>query len=278
MEEGWKPKIWLTLIYGIIFQPFVFLYVNRVGLFWWYLLVSVITTAIDYFSQTNIAISYIFIIICPIHAFVIARNYDVTIERRWYCRWWVIPTIFIIIFGSIFLFRSFLFEPFSIPASSMSPNINKGDIIIVKKWGYGDYGTFDITMFDTELSDSINLEPGRLYAFYPPHIKSPYVKRLVGLPNDIIHIKNKRIYVNGQMLNLELTSEGDEIETYIETVDKRSYKVQLSKKRVAIDKENMKVPDHHYFFLGDNRDNSNDSRYWGPVPSSNFIGEVIYVF
>ena len=278
MNTGWKPKSSLAILYGVIFQPFVFLYVNRLNIFWVYLLLSLITTLIDYFTQSKFAVNYIFLIACPLHAYVITRNYDSNKIRKWYSNWWAVPGIFIVFFVSIYLFRSFLYEPFSIPASSMSPNIDKGDFILVKKWGYGDYGSFDITMADTEIANPSNIRRGELYVFYEPKAGKPYVKRLVGLPGDTIQIDKNNVIVNGHLLTNELVFEADNVQIYREKLDEESYLIQRITSKFPIKSDKTTVPNSHYYFLGDNRNNSSDSRYWGTVSSSDFIGKVVYVY
>src|SRR5690606_7829840 len=108
--------------------------------------------------------------------------------RRWFSRWWAIPAIYLSFLLPIFITRTFFYEPFSIPASSMSPSINTGDIIIVKKYGYGSYSAYGVKLFNSENASNIDFVRGNIHAFYPPHTDVPYVKRLIGKPGDTIEI------------------------------------------------------------------------------------------
>lgn len=284
---NWKPKGWIAILIGVVFQPFVFLYVNRPWLFWCYLGASAITTAIDYLLHMNLAegslfqyayLGWIFLIVCPAHAYKITKSYDESQPRNWYTRWWAIPSIYVALFLPIFLFRAFLFEPFSIPASSMSPTLNVGDHVIVKKWGFGGYSTYGIDIIDTDLSDKSLVKRGKIYVFYAPNSKKPFVKRLIGLPGDLIKIEDDVISVNGQVLSSEFVSDSSKGKIYREKYGNNSHLIQRLPVRPFSITSTIKVSENHYFFLGDNRDNSADSRIWGTVPGANFVGEVIYVF
>ncbi|MFC6441355.1 signal peptidase I [Bowmanella sp. JS7-9] len=283
----WKPKGWIAIIVGIIFQPFVFLYVNRPRLFWCYFCASIVVTFLDYLLHGNLVkdsifeytyLSWLFIVICPIHAYKITKSYDSNQLRNWYTRWWAIPCIYAAYFIPIFLFRAFLFEPFNISASSMSPTLNVGDHLIVKKWGFGGYSTYGIDVVNTDLADEMLVQRGHIYVFYPPKSINPYVKRVIGLPGDLIEIREDIIYVNGNALLSKLVSESANEKIFRETFQDNSYLIQRLPSRPYNVNSTIRVPEHHYFFLGDNRDNSADSRIWGTISGKNFVGEVIYVF
>jgi len=284
---NWKPKGWIAILIGIVLQPFVFLYVNRPKLFWIYFTVSSVVIGIDFLLLINmdadsvfkhVNLSWIFFIICPIHAYKITKSYDENQPRNWYTRWWAIPSIYLSFFLPIFLCRVFLFEPFSIPSISMSPSINVGDHVIVKKWGFGGYSTYGIDVIDTGLSGKSLVQRGKVYVFHPPHSKSPFVKRLIGLPGDLIEIKDDAISVNGKILLSELVSNLGKKTIYREENETNSYLIQRFHERFSSITSTITIPENNYFFLGDNRDNSADSRTWGTVSGDDFVGEVVYVF
>jgi signal peptidase I len=287
VSMNWKPKGWIAILIGIIFQPFAFLYVNRPKLFWCYLGASGVITGIDYLLHKNLAVgslfeyaylSWAFFILCPVHAYKITKFYDVSQLRNWYTRWWAIPSIYASYFIPLFLFRAFLFEPFSIPASSMSPTINIGDYVIVKKWGFGGYSTYGIDVMDSDLSDKSLVQRGKIYVFISPNSESPFIKRLIGLPGDLIEIKGDVILVNGDILSSEFVSDSGKGKIYREEYGKNSYLIQRFTGRPFSVTSTIEVSDNQYFFLGDNRDNSADSRIWGTVSGADFVGELIYVF
>jgi signal peptidase I len=284
---NWKPKGWIAILVGVVFQPFVFLYVNKPRLFWCYLGASVIVTGLDYLLHMNftegsllgyVYLSWIFLIACPAHAYKITKSYDESQLRNWYTRWWAIPSIYAAFFLPVFLFRAFLFEPFSIPASSMSPTIKVGDHVIVKKWGFGGYSTYGIDVIDTNLADKSLAERGKIYVFYPPNSESPFVKRLIGLPGDLIEINGDVISVNGKVLSSEFVADLGKEKIYREQYGNYSHLIQRFPEKPFSVVSTIKVSENHYYFIGDNRDNSADSRIWGTVSGANLVGEVIYVF
>jgi signal peptidase I len=276
LESQWKPKVWVSVVLGVFFQPCTFLYLNKLKIFWLYFLLIGIVTVLDQYLQSHWAL--IFIAICAMHAYVVAKNYDVNLARRWFSRWWGIPLIYVIIFAPILITRSFFYEPYSMPSSSMSPSLNEGDIILVKKFGYGSYGAYGLTTFNSGVSKNIELKRGGIYAFYPPHKHVPFVKRLIGKPGDVIEIKNHQITVNeiplSEKIDLNNVGQG----SYKEIIDGNSYYINILRAKSILGDMKLLVPQNQYFFLGDNRDNSADSRVWGTVSSNNFIGEVTYIY
>jgi len=275
LNINWKPKAWVAIVLGIILQSFTFLYLNRPKIFGVYFILSCVVSIVDLKYGTLYAIS--FSLICPIHAYFVIRNFEYSNERGWYSRWWGIPAIFSVFFTTVFLFRSFLYEPFVFPSVSMQPTINQGNHIIVKKLGYGTYGTYGVNLINNEIS-SINLmQRGKLYAFYLPHKDIPFVKRLIALPGDTIAIKGNDITINGSVLTTDILYETDQVKVYEQQLGDISHSIQRIKMSPSRDMEEVVVPENGYFFMGDNRDNSADSRFWGYVASDRIIGEVVYV-
>jgi signal peptidase I len=272
----WKPKGWIAILIGIFLQPFTFLYVNKVRLFWIYFLIAAALGIIDLYYSSFITISLS--VICPLHSYLSIKRYDESLKRNWYSRWWGIPLIYLIMLAPIFIIRSFFYEPYTIPASSMSPSVNLGDFIIIKKWGYRSYGTHGISILDTEVQEKDLIKRGNIYVFYPPHNDKAFIKRLVGMPGDNIEIKQGIISINGKAIESKLISQSFDEDIYEETLDDNTYNIKIMPlRRLLIDVE-LKVPEDEYFFLGDNRDNSSDSRVWGTVPSSDFVGKLVYIY
>jgi len=198
----------------------------------------------------------------------------------------------------VIIFRSVVFEPFKIPTGSMIPSLRIGDFILVNKFAYGVKLPFsDLTI------GSINLDPiylfgkkdvkrGDVIVFkYPKDPSINYIKRVIGLPGETVEIKNKKVFINGFPLE-EAKLDG---ELFMKTMDEKYrdnklafYQVNLKGKNFdyQIDEDNFfkvdygkrKIPEGHYFVMGDNRDFSYDSRYWGVVPHKNIKGQAFLVW
>ena len=182
-------------------------------------------------------------------------------------RGWFLP------FFLIFILRTFLFEPYQIPSGSMLPGLKVGDFILVKKFTYG----IKINRTGPPIAFGKDPELGDVVVFIPPHDHRPFVKRLIGKPGDRITYINKKIYVNGKSINQKLLSEEDNLRIYEEILNDKTIQIQQITSRINYPEE-WTVPKDMYFVVGDNRDNSNDSRYWGYVPRENFMGTADYIW
>lgn len=183
----------------------------------------------------------------------------------------------------VFLLRSFLVEPFRIPSGSMLPSLHVGDFILVNKFRYG----IRLPVVNTKIAGLGQPERGDVMVFRFPHDKSVnFIKRVVGLPGDRIEYRNKQLLINGQPA--PQTADGDF--EYRESDQRRIQAARLKEKLGDTDHEilldgvrrstNMEftVPDDQYFVMGDNRDHSNDSRYWGFVPEANIVGQAFLIW
>lgn len=276
MSIDWKPKAWIAIVLGIALQPFTFLYLNRPKLFWLYLVLIFLVSIIDwrYGSQSALIFSFV----CPLHAYLVVRKFVLVNERAWYSKWWGIPAIHLFLFSAALIVRSFFYEPFVFPSASMQPTIDAGDLLIVRKYGYGTYRTYGITLLNKGVSSPSLMRKGNLYAFYPPHQDVPFVKRLIASSGDTVTVRDNRVIVSGYSLPRILLSEQDELDVYEEESESRTYNIQQMESRPPSNTSEVTVPEGSYFFLGDNRDYSSDSRFWGSVTNENIIGEVVYVF
>ena len=198
-------------------------------------------------------------------------------------------SIFYAVLAALFI-RSFLYEPFSIPSGSMYPNLMVGDYLFVSKFSYG--------FSKHSLPFSLPVIPGRV--FYdepergdivvfktPEDNKTDYIKRLIGLPGDKISIKSNKIFVNGLQINREFVQDEKykkfEVDRYIEKLNtKKTYEVYEFKRKSNLINTNdfpeITVQEDHFFVLGDNRDNSQDSRFIGAIPKKNLVGRAEIVF
>ncbi|OIQ72147.1 signal peptidase I [mine drainage metagenome] len=213
--------------------------------------------------------------------------------------WWLDWTagLFPVIIG-VFLLRSFLFEPFKIPSGSMIPTLRVGDLILVNKFHYG----LRLPVLNTKITQGSPPQRGDVMVFrYPPKPSLDYIKRVVGVPGDEVAYLNKRLTINGQVLPTKSLPDffdedamryfkqyeenmgtvkhrllnDDSRPAFIPGADEFEFK---SNCRYSIEGVVCKVPAGHYFMMGDNRDNSLDSRYWGFVPDKNIVGKAFFVW
>lgn len=179
----------------------------------------------------------------------------------------------------IFLLRSFVAEPFRIPSSSMLPTLEKGDFILVNKFEYG----IRLPVMHSKVVAIGEPERGDVVVFrFPPNESVDYIKRIVGMPGDHIVYKDKQLTINGEPVeehfleSVELES-GSVAERFEEKLgDGRHELLKVPGKRSR--EGGIEVPPGHYFVMGDNRDNSNDSRIWGFVPEENLAGRAFFIW
>lgn len=183
----------------------------------------------------------------------------------------------------VFLLRSFVVEPFRIPSGSMLPTLYIGDFILVNKFIYG----IRLPIIDDKIIDISEPKRGDVMVFRFPHnVSIDYIKRVVGLPGDQIEYKNKTLYINGKEMpqtkdgNAVLKDIGNlrpTISDYTEILGKEKHDILRDSERPNTDMK-FSVPPGHYFVMGDNRDYSNDSRYWGFVPERDIIGKAFFIW
>ncbi|MCD6223660.1 MAG: signal peptidase I [Deltaproteobacteria bacterium] len=169
------------------------------------------------------------------------------------------------------IIRAFVVQAFRIPSSSMKDTLLIGDHIMVYKFIYG----VKSPIFNVKIIPISKPKRGDIIVFkWPPNPKIDFIKRCIGLPGDEIKIVNKKVYVNGKLL----------VEPYTKFIDSHIYPYNannISARTISGSRDNfgpIKVPPHHYFMMGDNRDNSLDSRYWGFVPEKNILGKAFIVY
>lgn len=185
------------------------------------------------------------------------------------------PVLFI-----VFLIRSFLFEPFQIPSKSMVPTLQVGDFILVNKFTYG----IRLPILGTKVIPINEPSRGEVMVFIPPHDERYFIKRVIGLPGDYIRIKDSQLWVNNEpyiqeFVDVVSKKMSSETQLMIETTGNVTHEIQ---KRYPPGDYSQSfetvVPEGHYFMMGDNRDNSLDSREWGPVPESNIVGRAVAIW
>ena len=180
----------------------------------------------------------------------------------------------------VFFLRSFLFEPFQIPSGSMIPTLEIGDFIVVNKFSYG----VRLPIVGAKIIPTGDPERGDVIVFVPPHDHRYFIKRLVGMPGDHIKIVENQVFVNGEALLQEFVEQSDitnrgRFNIAEETDGELTHQIQvhIPAGQYGRNFETI-VPEGHYFMMGDNRDNSLDSRDWGAVPESNIVGKAVAVW
>ncbi len=219
------------------------------------------------------------------------------LAQPWWLDWTagLFPVILV-----VFLLRSFVVEPFKIPSGSMVPTLVVGDLIAVNKYHYG----LRLPVLNKKITEGQPVRRGDVVVFrYPVDPRLDYIKRVVGLPGDEVAYLNQQLSINGKPVPLKALGEHYDEDTlsyspmFAETLDGREHRIRVEPRRQAYYgaegnkrfpfAENCryqpegvvcKVPPGHYFAMGDNRDNSQDSRFWGFVPDANIVGRAFFVW
>ncbi len=180
----------------------------------------------------------------------------------------------------VFLLRGFVVEPFRIPSGSMLPSLYIGDFILVNKFTYG----IKIPVINKVIIDLNEPARGDVVVFrYPRDPSLDYIKRVIGLPGDKISYYNKVLYVNSKPVARDFVGQykgpGQTFANeYVEKLQGAEHSVLLMPARPNSLQGEYIVPEDMFFVMGDNRDNSNDSRVWGPVPKSNLVGKAFMIW
>jgi signal peptidase I len=230
-------------------------------------------------------------------------------ERLYMQPWWLDWTAGLFpVIAVVFVLRSFLFEPFKIPSGSMIPTLLVGDLILVNKYHYG----VRLPVINLKITEGNPVQRGDVMVFrYPPKPSLDYIKRVIGVPGDEVAYLNKQLTINGQPVSkaprtdffdedsmryitqfeekLPLGTQASEMSgvrshnllndkdrpSFIPGTDDFAFKENC---HYTVEGVTCKVPAGHYFMMGDNRDNSLDSRYWGFVPEKNIVGKAFFVW
>ena len=202
----------------------------------------------------------------------------------------------------VFLLRSFLYEPFKIPSESMLPTLQVGDFILVNKFTYG----VRLPVINRKIVETGSPQRGDVMVFrYPEDPAKDFIKRVVAIPGDKIAYKQKRLSINDQAIETESLGTATEVdkrlgfrrfESFREKFGEKSHSVMVDPDMPGVrlggirqfpNRDNCeynnegvecRVPAGHYFMMGDNRDNSDDSRYWGFVPEENIVGRAVLIW
>ncbi len=187
------------------------------------------------------------------------------------------------VFLAVLFIRSFIIEPFRIPSGSMIPTLLIGDFIVVNKFTYG----IRLPVIKTKILANKTPERGDVMVFrFPLDPSIPFIKRVLGLPGDDILYKDKKLFINGRavkyseketFLGKKSSRQYTGAEQMIESYNEGSHMILVRPESISSG-GSFKVPDGQYFVLGDNRDNSRDSRFWGFVPEENLVGKAFMIW
>lgn len=244
-----------------------------------------------YFALFMVVILAITGLIWLLDIFVLRKSRLVGVDDPWYVEY---AKSFFPVILLVFVLRSFLVEPFKIPSGSMMPTLLAGDYILVNKFTYG----LRVPILNNTFVEMNKPKQGDVIVFhYPPDPTIDYIKRVVGVPGDTIQYQDKQLIVNGKKLDVTFTDNYEYEMQGANIISARKSKEKLGEiehdilvhdipnqynsdmpgaKLLA--GETVTVPADGYFAMGDNRDNSADSRVWGFVPERNLVGKAFFIW
>jgi signal peptidase I len=297
-----KPSRRIAAALGFFLPPAGMLYVARPG---WAVITLALIVVIEtgglfvareqqWFGHTAVLL---IAIVCAAQAYRFARDFR-EIKRPWYGREPGLLFVIAVFAGIVLGVRAFWVEPLRFPSASMLPSIEPGNGLLVKKWGYGNYGTLGIHFARAGISSE--LSRGDVVVFESPRDRAVSARRVVGLPGDTVAYYSRRLWVNDQEVPRKRVADyvhkdrASRTPQYEERLGECRYDVLIDAEAPAFippakpfplsdhctfTKEGLscRVPAAHYFVLGDNRDHSDDSRVWGFVPARNIVGRVQYI-
>ncbi|MCP5161619.1 MAG: signal peptidase I [Hahellaceae bacterium] len=191
---------------------------------------------------------------------------------------WIVETSrsFFPVLAIVLILRSFLVEPFQIPSGSMLPTLEVGDFILVNKYAYG----LRLPVAGTKVIAIGEPKRGDVMVFrYPGDRKTNYIKRIVGVPGDTIRYHDKTLYINGDRISEQHLANLSGTQLFAEQLGDVNHQIfKTQRVRGQNGEGEWVIPDGRYFVMGDNRDNSNDSRFWGLVPDELIVGKAFAIW
>ena len=296
-----KPNKWLAAVLGLFMQPLGLLYVARP---WWAAVYFVLTigSVVLAFVYGRVMGAWGLLVWVPpiasaIHAFRAAARFPADAPRPWYSRWYGLLCVPLAYVAAVVLVRSFVIEPYRVSAGSMRPNYVRGDVLWVQKWGYGNYGTFGINLMHRPITAPLARGDVIVFEFARARAER-YLKRVIGLPGDEISYRHHALSINQvemRAVQIDYYSDADDAharQRFFESLAGREYAVIFDPQdtRPMPRDEEFALPDQcsfhedgltcrlppgYYFVMGDDRDNSADSRTFGLVPADHIVGKVI---
>lgn len=300
-NESNKPNKWIAAVLGLALTPFAYLYLGSPGLAALFFVVQLGLAVAEFMRPDMAAVALIQMVLglfCAIHAYRLAERHTATQTRPWYARWYSLWSMAVLLLVAILLFRMFAFEPFRVPSSAMAPTLLVKSALWVQKWGYGHYSVAGFDALSRPMSQS--LQRGDIIVFDAPQQPAvKYLKRVIGLPGDTIVYRDKHVLINGidtRVARLDDYLDPEYLvyfQRYRERLGAVEYEVLIDPKAPALSPATQStlpaecvrepealrctVPTGAYFVMGDHRDNSLDSRYWGFVAQRAVVGKVVAV-
>lgn len=277
-----KPRTWLLIVLSLLSPVFGLLYLGYAKKAFIYLLLSILTTwkALPY-ADVAFLLTYVLGVIYTINLGFSSEN------LRWKRYHNLLKSLAVLAILWTVL-RVLFFDFYSVPADSMRPNIRSGDYVVMRRTGLGLVG--QLVNRNVQLH---NFKAGDIIVFkYPAHPEIHYIKRVIALPQDRIAFEQGQIILNGKPLALKMirTEEqyGVDTQIYEEQIGSQLHLIQIMPSKTMAEYPFMQncpidvahrecvVPEGMVFVMGDNRDQSADSRYWGFVPANNILGKVVW--
>jgi len=307
-----KRNRWIAVVLAILFTPFFsMLYLGKGRRALVYLFLSFALAGLAFFLASkgfwprgidwSLLIKLV-AIVGAIDSYRIARRIETEFFGPWYSRWYGLVGVFISIAFVTICVRAFVIEPFRIPSGAMIPTLLVGDFILVNKSVYG----IRLPFVYSKVIDNGQPMRGDVLVFrYPENPSLDYIKRVIGVPGDTVAYRDKRLHLNGEDVQIESAGEytyvdaGQNIVTvprFREHLTGHLHSILIDPDAPVIQLAGVKqfpyrdkciydnrgftctVPPGHYFTMGDNRDRTSDSRYWGFVPEENIVGKAFMVW
>ena len=235
------------------------------------------------FEKILFGLVFVSAIVLFINRFVLGKRFDKKnpTPEVWYVDY---ARSLFPVFLIVFVLRSFIFEPFRIPSSSMLPTLEIGDFLLVNKSVYG----VRLPIINKKIISISDPERGDIFVFrFPKNPSQNYIKRVMGLPGDVIEYRQKRLFINGEEVRFDQAKNYDFLDASMSKHAVTQVTAKLSNDvihRVLVNPQRPSssgrwtVPEGHYFAMGDNRDHSADSRSWGFVPEENIVGKAFFIW
>ncbi|TVO59042.1 signal peptidase I [Denitromonas halophila] len=293
------PNKWLATLLGFLAPPAGLLYAGSARWAAGYLALVLAAVGFLWFGPAGLVaglMGFVLSVLAAGHAYRLTGKWPARRMRPWYSHWYGVLGSALAVMVMVFGVRAFVVEPFSMPSVSMQPTIAPGAVLIVSKWGYGNYGSYGISVAHRPVSAEIRHGDVIVFA-YPVEPLIRYAKRVVGLPGDTVRYQRGQLSINGLtvkrapvadfvdpaqatvMLQFEEQLSGTRYRVIYDRAERPYFQVIQDfpmRDNCRIDAEGIEceVPAGHYYVMGDNRDNSSDSRAWGFVPAHNVVGKV----
>jgi signal peptidase I len=307
-SEKRKPNKWLAALMGFFLPPIGMLYVAQPVWAAVYLaarlMVVIVPGEMHAFGVAKVLLTLAIDVVCAIQAYRFAACYPADRVHPRYSRGFgALGVLLLALLPVALLVRTFVLEPFHMPSGSMLPTVAPGDHVSVQKWGFGHYSLFGGRLLQGRMT--AELHRGDVIVFdAPDKPRVKFIKRVIGLPGDtLIYRDDKTLVVNGKAVlqqaqgDFHAASAGSTSQQFSrlgETLDGTGYSVVVKKDRPWVYHDyafdfregcvysdhalSCTVPQGQYFVLGDNRDNSRDSRYFGFVPAADIVGKVVSIW